>query len=89
LRLLRSIICTGVVAAFGLCGASLPAEEKKDTPKMLKEGDTAPDFKLQATQIEKVLPNTKDAKTMSLKDFQGANGKNVVLFFFPKALTGG
>jgi peroxiredoxin len=36
------------------------------------------------------LPDAKDKKTLSLKDFQkGANERNVVLFFFPKALTGG
>jgi hypothetical protein len=52
----------------------------------VEEGKPAPDFDLPATQIDKVLPDKKDAKTISLKDFRG---KNVVLFFFPKALTGG
>jgi peroxiredoxin len=52
-----------------------------------KEGQPAPDVTLPATQVEKVLPDKKDAKTLSLEDFK--NKKNVVLFFFPKALTKG
>ena len=35
----------------------------------------------------KVLPDQKDAKTLALDAFRGK--KNVVLFFFPKALTPG
>ena len=38
-------------------------------------------------QIEKALPDHKDARTLHLKDLEGK--KNVVLYFFPKALTGG
>ena len=53
----------------------------------VKEGQPAPDVNLPATQIAKVLPDQKDAKTLNLKDLQSK--KNVVLFFFPKALTGG
>jgi hypothetical protein len=76
-------------ALFALALAAVPisADEKKTAPP--KEGDQVPDVELPATQIEKVLPGKKDAKTMSLKDFQGVKGKNVVLFFFPKAFTGG
>jgi thioredoxin-dependent peroxiredoxin len=44
--------------------------------KMLKEGDKAPVF--QAT--------ADDGKTVSLGDFRG---KNLVLYFFPKANTPG
>lgn len=51
-----------------------------------KEGDPAPDVALKATQVKKVLPDSK-ADTLSLKDFKGK--KNVVLFYFPKALTKG
>ena len=51
-----------------------------------KEGDPAPDVPLKATQINKVLPDSK-ADTLSLKDLKGK--KKVVLFYFPKALTGG
>jgi len=42
----------------------------------LKEGQRAPEFKVQAD----------DGKETSLKDFRG---KNVVLYFFPKASTPG
>jgi peroxiredoxin len=52
----------------------------------IAEGKPAPAIDLPATQIDKVLPDKKDAKTLSLVDLKG---KNVVLFFFPKALTGG
>jgi peroxiredoxin Q/BCP len=51
-----------------------------------KEGDPAPDIALKATQIQKALPDSK-ADTLSLKDLKGK--KNVVLFWYPKALTKG
>ena len=51
------------------------------------EGKPAPTFEAPAVSIDKALPDKKDAKTLSLKDFAGK--KNVVLFFFPKALTKG
>ena len=54
--------------------------------KVPQVGDAPPDIPLQATQIDKVLPDSK-AKTISLKDFKGK--KNVVLFYFPKAMTPG
>jgi hypothetical protein len=50
----------------------------------VKEGQPAPDIDLPATQIDKVLPG---AKSLKLKDLQGK--KHVVLYFYPKALTGG
>lgn len=43
---------------------------------MLKEGDKAPDFRLPAD----------DGKEISLADYRG---KNVILYFFPKADTPG
>lgn len=43
---------------------------------ILKVGERAPEFKLPAD----------DGKQVALADFRG---KNVVLFFFPKALTPG
>jgi thioredoxin-dependent peroxiredoxin len=46
----------------------------------------APPIKLPATQINKVLPDAKDAKQLDLTQLKG---KNVVLFFFPKAMTPG
>lgn len=52
-----------------------------------EEGKPAPAFDAPATSITTVLPDAKDAKTLSLKQFEGK--KNVVLFFFPKAATKG
>jgi hypothetical protein len=72
-----------------LCAAllafALPV--RAEDPPEVKEGDKAPDIKLPAANIGKALPDLKDAKTISLKDFEGK--KNVVLFFFPKAMTKG
>ncbi|HEY1379319.1 MAG TPA: peroxiredoxin [Gemmataceae bacterium] len=52
-----------------------------------KEGSPAPDIALPATQIEKALPGKKGEKTLKLSDLKGK--KNVVLFFYPKAMTKG
>jgi hypothetical protein len=70
----------GLCAALFLAASALAfaADDKKETPKV-EEGKPAPAFELAATQINKVLPDKKDAKTISLKDFEGK--KNVVLFF--------
>jgi peroxiredoxin Q/BCP len=62
-----------VAAGIGLALASAHAEEKP----MLKEGDKAPDFKLQGS----------DGKEYSLKQFTGKQA--VVIAWFPKAFTGG
>jgi peroxiredoxin Q/BCP len=43
---------------------------------MLKEGDKAPDFRV----------SSDEGKEISLGDFRG---KNVILYFFPKANTPG
>lgn len=67
-----------------LCAGTTGARE--EAPKV-EVGKSAPTFDLPATQIDKALPDKKDAKTIDLKDFAGK--KNVVLFFYPKALTGG
>ncbi|MBM4070476.1 MAG: redoxin domain-containing protein [Planctomycetes bacterium] len=53
----------------------------------VKEGQKAPEIDLPATQIESVFKDRKDAKSLKLSDFKGK--KHVVLFFYPKALTGG
>jgi peroxiredoxin len=53
----------------------------------IREGDPAPAVELPATQIEKALPDQVNAKTLRLADLQGK--KNVVLYFFPKAMTPG
>ena len=48
----------------------------RTTTPILKIGDKAPDFRL----------NADDGKKVSLNDFLG---KSVLLFFFPKANTSG
>ncbi len=53
----------------------------------LKEGDVAPGIELAATNIGTIFPDKKDAKTLKLGDLKGK--KNIVLWFYPKALTGG
>jgi peroxiredoxin len=57
-----------------------------DEPKKVEEGKPAPAIKLPAANIQTALPDKKDAKELSLEDLKG---KNVVLFFFPKAMTRG
>jgi hypothetical protein len=76
-------------AAVLLCGLACAAGPAAGDKKAegVKEGQKAPDVELPATQIGKVLPGQKDAKTLHLKDLRGK--KNVVLYFYPKALTGG
>jgi peroxiredoxin Q/BCP len=69
---------------LALSGPPAAVAEEKDTAKV---GKPAPDIELPATQIDAVLPDKKEAKTLSLKDLQGK--KNVVLYFFPKAMTPG
>jgi hypothetical protein len=81
MRLIRYGLMTAVLlGGFGM--SSFAREDKK-----AEEGKAAPEFELVATQIEKILPDKKDAKTISVP--KDVKGKNVVLFFFPKALTGG
>jgi hypothetical protein len=65
-----------VLGGLGWYPGSAPAAGQEDKPPTV--GQPAPDFELPATQIGKVLPDKKDAKTLKLKDLQG---KNVVLFF--------
>ena len=49
-------------------------------------GKPAPAFDLTAANATSVFPDKKGATKLSLADFKG---KNVVLFFFPKAMTKG
>ena len=77
--LLKGALALALIA--GLAGM-VSAEEKKPP----KEGDPAPAVKLPVVQPEKASASLKGAKTLDLKDLKG---KNVVLFFYPKALTGG
>jgi hypothetical protein len=80
-RLLYLVALAGLLAAAGAASAGGQGGLK------VKEGQPAPDVKLPATQIQSVLPDTKGAKTLHLSDLKGK--KNVVLYFYPKALTGG
>ncbi len=73
---------TCAVAAAALTGLFAVAA---DAPP--KEGDKAPDINLPATQIDKVLPAAKGTGTLKLSDLHGK--KNVVLYFYPKAMTSG
>jgi peroxiredoxin Q/BCP len=74
-----------VAALAGLLALGSTALADKEAGKV-EVGKPAPDFTLPATQADKVLPDKKDARTISLRDLQG---KNVVLFFYPKAMTPG
>ena len=74
-----------LVAAVLAAGFALPALAD-DSKLKVKEGDKFPDVPLPAAQIEKAVPDKKDAKTVSIGDLKG---KTVVLFFYPKANTGG
>ena len=57
-----------------------------DSTLKVKAGDKFPVVALEAAQIEKALPEAKDAKTVSIADLKG---KTVVVFFYPKASTSG
>ena len=76
-RWTRPLAAAALAGLFGLAAA-----RAADAPP--KEGDKAPDIDLPATQLDKVMPG---AKTLKLSGLWGQNGKNVVLYFFPKAMT--
>ncbi len=71
-------------AALLVAGFALPAGAD-DSKLKVKDGDQFPDVPLSAVQIDKAIEK-KDAKTVSIGDLKG---KTVVLFFYPKANTGG
>jgi thioredoxin-dependent peroxiredoxin len=77
---------TTLLAAVAALAIVLPAAAQ-DNKLKVKEGDPAPDITLPVAQIEKALPTAKDDKDLNLKDLRGK--KNVVLFFYPKAMTKG
>jgi len=83
---MNRLLCRSFVLAALLLLASAPLRAAKEEGGLPEVGKPAPAFDLPATQIDAVLPDKKDAKTLSLKDLKG---KNVVLFFYPKALTKG
>jgi thioredoxin-dependent peroxiredoxin len=74
---MRAIVCA---LSLALVGVACAADETKPP----KEGDKAPNVTLPATQADKV-PGAKDGKV----SLEGLKGKNVVLFFYPKAMTPG
>ena len=64
-----------------------PPSEKDQDAANANKPSPAPKVELEATNIGKALPDKKDAKTLKLSDLKGK--KNIVLWFYPKALTGG
>jgi hypothetical protein len=77
----RAVVAVLVGTAAALLAVAATAQAE------VKEGQPAPNVELPAAQIGTALPEKKDAKTLSLADFKGK--KNVVVYFFPKALTKG
>lgn len=71
--------------AAALCAALTATGAARGGAKV-EEGKPAPAVVLSAVQVERALPDKKDATTLDLKDLRG---KNVVLFFYPKAMTKG
>jgi thioredoxin-dependent peroxiredoxin len=80
--MLRFALLAALAAAVGVPFSAAPAGAD-DTTLNVKVGDKFPDVPLAAAQIDKVK---KDAKTISIADLKG---KTVIIFFYPKALTGG
>jgi|GEM_PF-235098 peroxiredoxin len=74
----------GKIIAAGALLLAIGAIAAAQTPK---EGDPAPNIEVPAAGIDKAIAGKKDGDKLSLKDFQGK--KNVVLFFYPKAMTKG
>jgi len=52
----------------------------------MTEGQPAPDLEIPAANIETALPRAKSGQPLKLSDLKG---KNVVLWFFPRAMTSG
>lgn len=84
MRLIRAL------GLAGLLGLAIPGFAQEKKLGKAEVGQPAPDFDLPAANIAKAFPDAKDKKNIALKDFRtGDNKKNVVLFFFPKAMTRG
>src|SRR5689334_9086333 len=73
---MRSVLKYSSAALF-LTAVALSGAFAADEPKVAKEGEKAPDFKLKGS----------DGKEYSLKQFAGKQA--VVIAWFPKAFTGG
>jgi peroxiredoxin Q/BCP len=67
-----------LAAALATCTLAVAAEPEVGKP--------APGLGLEATSLDTVFPDAKGKARLELKDLKG---KNVVLFFYPKALTKG
>jgi hypothetical protein len=81
--------CLIALASLSFAQLAIAQAPKPQAPKV-EEGKPAPEIDLPATQVQTVLPRKKDAKTLKLSHFfMGANRKNVVLYFYPKAMTRG
>ena len=79
-RLVRGLVVGAIVA-----GLSVATAVADDSTLKVKVGDKFPDVALNAAQVDKV-PGKKVGDTVSIADLKG---KNVVIFFYPKALTSG
>lgn len=77
----RRVVGAAAVLAGVLLASS--AARSDDTKLKVKVGDAFPDIAVPATQIDLLK---KGGKELSIKDLKG---KNVVIAFYPKALTGG
>ncbi len=89
MRPLARLFLAGPIVALVSLASPFPLAARDDTPKV-QVGQPAPPIELPATQIQKYFPEAKDKKTLKLADFsRGINAKNVVLFFYPKAMTPG
>jgi len=70
--------------AIGVAAAFLPAFASAAGPAL--EGKPAPEIDLPATSAAKAVPGKSAGDHLKLSELRG---KYVVLYFFPKALTGG
>lgn len=77
---LLGVMILGLTMSMGLSAKEEKAKAVEGKPFPLQ-------VDLPATSIEKLLPSKAEAKTLSLADLKGK--KNVVLFFYPKAMTKG
>jgi len=84
--MLSKPLCPGLLLTVSML-AILGFARVQGQGAAVEEGKPAPKVELPAVNIATALPDQKDAKTLSLDTFRGK--KNVVLFFYPKALTSG
>jgi hypothetical protein len=80
MSLLRHVVLAGLCAGLlAVTGLNPPGAREEKKAGKVEVGKPAPNIVLEATQVEKVLPDKKDAKKISLADFKGKN--NVVMSF--------